>query len=152
MAKLSAHGIELDRREYPSGRVAVMSDGKILRNQGFGWKLWKRVKPGVDPKVYAEDARKRYEARPAVFHEYMRELINAADLEHRYRLHTAVSLLPNDPDGVWSEVNDTYSGYSIDLDDCLKLCRLYEAAMAARSEEHTSELQSPKDLVCRLLL
>src|SRR5574340_685736 len=28
----------------------------------------------------------------------------------------------------------------------------YSAFMVARSEEHTSELQSPKDLVCRLLL
>src|SRR5574340_119435 len=27
-----------------------------------------------------------------------------------------------------------------------------ESVEAARSEEHTSELQSPKDLVCRLLL
>src|SRR5207248_10877781 len=30
--------------------------------------------------------------------------------------------------------------------------RLEPAAHAARSEEHTSELQSPYDLVCRLLL
>src|SRR5207244_4892589 len=28
----------------------------------------------------------------------------------------------------------------------------YRAALAARSEEHTSELQSPDQLVCRLLL
>src|SRR5207248_6530841 len=30
--------------------------------------------------------------------------------------------------------------------------RLIEAELAERSEEHTSELQSPYDLVCRLLL
>src|SRR5207248_11398333 len=29
---------------------------------------------------------------------------------------------------------------------------LYEMATGSRSEEHTSELQSPYDLVCRLLL
>src|SRR5258708_21366907 len=33
-----------------------------------------------------------------------------------------------------------------------KLDSLIERAVAARSEEHTSELQSPDHLVCRLLL
>src|SRR5574339_817356 len=42
-------------------------------------------------------------------------------------------------------------------DDVVKLSRDYERAQqelaeAMRSEEHTSELQSPGDLVCRLLL
>src|SRR5574340_1302802 len=38
---------------------------------------------------------------------------------------------------------------------CEESCRSAgnnQAAEQARSEEHTSELQSPKDLVCRLLL
>src|SRR5947199_7227495 len=33
-----------------------------------------------------------------------------------------------------------------------RLCRLMSGALAARSEEHTSELQSLRHLVCRLLL
>src|SRR5256885_10262831 len=35
---------------------------------------------------------------------------------------------------------------------CLRAEREREAAQAHRSEEHTSELQSPCNLVCRLLL
>src|SRR5438093_6243852 len=36
--------------------------------------------------------------------------------------------------------------------DCRRRARLYAAARATRSEEHTSELQSLTNLVCRLLL
>src|SRR5690349_23833086 len=31
-------------------------------------------------------------------------------------------------------------------------CRIWSSVFASRSEEHTSELQSRRDLVCRLLL
>src|SRR5574340_1784557 len=62
--------------------------------------------------------------------------------------------------------NDTATTeiYTLSLHDALPICarpahrrgrRLHVGAAARprhRSEEHTSELQSPKDLVCRLLL
>src|SRR5574340_1848136 len=60
--------------------------------------------------------------------------------------------------------NDTATTeiYTLSLHDALPIsragrCRAARPATAApgshrRSEEHTSELQSPKDLVCRLLL
>src|SRR5699024_11739151 len=38
------------------------------------------------------------------------------------------------------------------LDKISKSCALHAPKMACRSEEHTSELQSRFDLVCRLLL
>ncbi len=121
MARLSAHGQELDRREYPSCRVAVMSDGNIMRNYGQGWKLWKRVKPGIDVRQYAQGLRARYDARPAEFHNYMKALSDACDLEHRARLHMAIDLMPTDPDGVWSTMDD-YS-YGVDLEDIVRACR-----------------------------
>src|SRR5947208_4153107 len=34
----------------------------------------------------------------------------------------------------------------------LSICRLFAGRLPLRSEEHTSELQSPDHLVCRLLL
>src|SRR5437867_9858530 len=40
----------------------------------------------------------------------------------------------------------------VNLADLLTLLRLRSERAAGRSEEHTSELQSPYDLVCRLLL
>src|SRR5574340_1503624 len=39
-----------------------------------------------------------------------------------------------------------------DIRDAVEAARAARAAGRGRSEEHTSELQSPKDLVCRLLL
>ena len=127
MAKLSAHGRELDRMEYASFRVAIMSDGNIMRNSGSGWKLWKRLKPGANAAEYAKRQREKYNARPALFHEYIAALTDAVSLENRGRLHMTVSLMPTDPDGVWSEL-DSYSGPLVDLDDCVKLCRLYQVA------------------------
>lgn len=137
MAKLSAHGTELDRREYPTYRVAVMSDGQIMRNTGSGWKLWRRVKTGSDVAAYARDSRAKYDARPAIFHEYVQALQDTTSLEFRAQLHMLISLMPSDPDGVWSEFNDShmYSGADIDIDDCVKLCRLYEAASAVPVSE-----------------
>src|SRR2546426_4472339 len=52
------------------------------------------------------------------------------------------------------------SGTKLAMEDALALARALTraaardvpAALAARSEEHTSELQSPCNLVCRLLL
>ena len=66
-------------------------------------------------------------------------------------------VLDNAPDGI-----DTRQGsifYDAVAGPCLKIAKLYtdigiarKMASIARSEEHTSELQSPDHLVCRLLL
>jgi hypothetical protein len=136
MAKLSAHGNELDRREYPSFRLAVMADGNILRDYGQGWKLYKRLKPGVNAVEYAASSRARYEARPPLFHEYVKAIRDAVAITHRSQLHILVSLMPNDPDGVYSEFNDNnqYSGPQIDLDDAVRLCTLYRSASEFTTE------------------
>jgi hypothetical protein len=48
-------------------RIAIMSNGAVLRNEGSGWKAWKRVKVGVDPVAYAAKAGATYDARPAEY-------------------------------------------------------------------------------------
>ena len=50
MATLSKHGVELGRIKYTTKIDAYFADGKVLRNQGFGWKIKYKVKPGNDPK------------------------------------------------------------------------------------------------------
>jgi hypothetical protein len=130
MAKLSAHGTELARRETPTARIAVMTDGNILKNYGYGWKLWRRVKQGVDPAEYARKFNERTAAIMPEVRTYIDALVDTCDLEHRGRLHTAISLMPTDPDGVWSEMDD-WSGYSIDLDDIVRCCRLYQVCEEA---------------------
>lgn len=146
MAKLKAHGRELDRREYPYYRVAVMADGHILRDSGTGWKIWKRVKPGIDPQAYARDARADYEARPASFHAYMRVLKRATELRYRPFLHEAVVAMGMDADGVYSQFNDYWYGHEVEMEDCIELCGLwdevlgdYRSLQRAQAEEKEGE-------------
>ncbi len=129
MAKLSAHGREeLLRLEYPTHRLAVMSDGKILKNSGSGWKEFKRLKPEVKPVDYAIRTKATYDARPRSFHTYVKALIDAVTLENRWRLHTAIELMPTDPDGVWSELDD-WNGPLVEAYECRSLCELYLLAL-----------------------
>jgi hypothetical protein len=108
-----------------------MSDGNILRNTGSGWKLYKKLKPGVDSAAYAARMRAQYDARDPLFHEYIKLLCDMAPLSERWKVAEAARLMPNDPDGVWSTLNDApYGGLDVDLDDCVRLCQLRQAAEA----------------------
>src|SRR2546426_4845429 len=64
---------------------------------------------------------------------YQTELLAASVLEHSLKSEREQALVPTTE---FDEAMEALSG----------------AAHAARSEEHTSELQSPCNLVCRLLL
>ena len=134
MATLYKHGEKLATRETPNSRIAVMSDGQIMRNYGQGWKLWKRLKPGVDQAEYARKFDARTKALPPEVRDYIQALADAVDLEHRWMLHEAIKAMPQDPDGCWSSVEDY--GYTPDLDDVVKACRLYQACeLAIKTQE-----------------
>ena len=49
MAKISAHGAIVGTVEYVTRAKRYMSDGVILKNDGFGWKLYGKVKPHLTP-------------------------------------------------------------------------------------------------------
>lgn len=134
MAKVSAHGREIGTIEFLTKAKRYMSDGVILKNLGFGWKIHGKVKPGIDPVQAYESAKakqaKNLALRPA-FAAYRKELHNMAGLCKRWKLHAAVELMPDDYDGVWSEACDGYGGnVSADVDEVGNLCRLYSAAVA----------------------
>lgn len=139
MAKLSAHGIELARRELPTGRLSLRSDGQILRDSGSGWKLYKRLKPGVDAVTYATKFKAFTTSLPASLRDYIDALSDAVSISHRLRLHTAISLMPDDPDGVWSEM-DTFSGSLIEFAEAARLCRLYKIANIEAQLKQTEQL------------
>jgi len=121
----------LARMEFADCRIAIMSDGSVLRNQGAGWKSWKRVKAGVDPVAYAAKARAAYDARSAEFHAYIRALAAACDLEHRAQLNALVDQMPNDPDAVWSMFDDP--AYDLQIEDVVRCCRARLALDAAKA-------------------
>ena len=130
MATLYKHGAEIGRLEYLTYNVAVMADGKLLRNRGDGWKLWRKCKDGINP-ADAFAARKaavtRKEQECPTYAWYKHELHAKFPLKTRFLAHTVITSMPQDPDGCWSEFNDMV-GHSIDLDTVVSLCRAWQSA------------------------
>jgi hypothetical protein len=140
MAKLTAYGRTEIGTLYTTGAaIRYMSDRKILRNIGLGWKLWKTVKETVSPEQAFQNAKAKqekvliefpaYAAYRAALHQQVKGLHN------RNMLNTIISLMPNDYDGVWSEACDTYGGprLELDLNDIVKLCSLYQLAIKEKA-------------------
>ena len=141
MAKLAAHGNEVGRVTYLTSIKAYFSDGKVLRNQGFGWKLAGKLKEGITPLQAFENAKLRQSEdltnRPN-FAAYRRELHSMAGIGKRWKLHQAVSMMPDDADGVWSTCCDGYGdNVHADIDEVSELCKLYLAA-----QQESSDLKS----------
>lgn len=133
MAKVSAHGAEIGTIYTTTKAKRYMSDGVILKNYGTGWKIYGKVKPGVNPSDAFTRAKEKHVAflaeRPA-YSAYVKELHDMAGLSKRWKLHAAVSLMPDDCDGVWSEACDGYcDNISASVDEVAHLCRLYLAAL-----------------------
>jgi hypothetical protein len=131
MAKLSAHGQEIGTVYFNASAKRYMSDGAVLKNNGLGWKIGARLKPGAVTEAYNAQVEKQkveLARRPAVA-AYRRELHALAGLSKRWRLHMAVSLMPDDPDGAWSEACDGYGdNCAADIDEVVHLCMLYRLA------------------------
>lgn len=138
MAKLSAHGHQVGRIEFLTYAKAYCADGKILKNDGSGWKLHSKCKPGITPEAAYAAAVERQRAfladRP-MHAAYRKALHDMAGLSKRWKLHLAVQMMPQDPDGVWSEACDGYGdNVHADVDEVCELCRLYESAMTEQAE------------------
>lgn len=129
MAVLSKHG-EIGQIEKLAHKVAYCSDGQILRNQGDGWKVWKKLKPGFVPAESFERSKANYaqklHERPA-FAAWRSTLHDLVSFSQRYMVVTVISAMPQDPDGVWSECNDILQ-IDLSIDDCVQLCRAYDSA------------------------
>ena len=138
MARISAHGSIIGTVDYLTKSKRYMSDGVILKNAGFGWKLAGKVKPEYTPaqayEISAASFAKRLGANPAAAR-YRRELHELAGLDKRWKLHAAVSMMPDDPDGVWSEACDGYcDNVHADIGEIVELCRWYKLALGEREE------------------
>jgi len=141
MAKLSAHGTEIGRLNFTTYSKAYMSDGKILKNHGQGWKLYGKAKGTPEEAWKAACATREEFARthPAMM-AYRKELHSMAGMGKAWKLHAAVELLGDDVDGIWSEACDGYGdNVHADVDEVAALVRLYryacEESRARRSEK-----------------
>ena len=153
MAKLKAHGQIIGQFEYVSGRIAVMSDGHVLRNTGGGWKLFRKAKPGITAQQILEGRTKSYNARreacPSLAR-YVELLAGTTSLENRYIVETSFELLGTDLDGVWAELND--HGIKVTFEDVQELAearnagqeelKAWGAARARQEEERVAAKNS----------
>lgn len=134
MAKLSAHGNEIGRIEYVSKTVAYFQDGKILKNDGFGWKTYGTVKIGFtaqDAFNRSKENQTRFYAENLCFKRY-RDLMTDIPLSIRWKVLSAFEMMGDDIDGVWSTLDDSYETRSrFSLEDLQEI----EVARAAAALE-----------------
>ena len=133
MAKLAVHGAEIGTVYFTTSARRYMSDGHILQNKGFGWKLCHKVRDGES---IQEAFAKQVESQKALLANrphtvaYRKALHSLAGLGNRWKLHMAVEAMPDDCDGVWSQACDGYGdNIHADVDEVGDLCRLYKLAV-----------------------
>jgi hypothetical protein len=146
MACLSKNG-EIGQIERIKDKIAYCENGHVLRNTGDGWKQWRKLKPGIDP-------REAYQNRLTAYNEKLR--LNPAfsswrdciqslvSFRNRFLVCEAIAMMPGDPDGVYSELSDRdyllpSQSCALTIDDCVKLCEAYRAAMSEAKEKAKEE-------------
>ena len=138
MAKISAHGAIIGTVYFTTAAKRYMSDGVILVNKGFGWKLGPKLKPGVNPQQAFENQKlhaEEYAANNPALTAYRKKLHALAGMDKRWKLHAAVTMMPNDYDGVWSECCDGYGdNIHADVNEIADLCRAYQWALQSQNE------------------
>lgn len=148
MASLSKNGTELGRIHRLWHTDAHFSNGKILRNAGFGWKQHAAVKVGIDPKQHFANMQARQAAarasKPALT--ALAEFLHPIPLTRRWKLKSALELLgPEEADGIWSSVNDYEHTYTVD--EINELCKLYKAAMHEQAALRQQQQQQNQEQV-----
>jgi hypothetical protein len=130
MATIYKHGGEVGRIEKLTFCMLFCEDGKVLQNRGSGWKLWRKLKSGIDVRECFDNYRAEYSAwllaRPAFDH--WRGLVHGFSLRKRALVVEAVRLLPADPDGLWSELEGM--GCPVSPGEAAALLSAYSAAAA----------------------
>lgn len=142
MARISKHGAEIGTVHLTSHSKKYMSDGKILVNRGFGWKLGGKIKTELASLSPQQLYRRQLDHLAAIDRErpvaaaFRKELHAMCCLSKRWKLLAAIQLMPDDPDGVWSECCDGYGdNISADVDDIVQLCRLYKSMESEAREK-----------------
>lgn len=131
-------GKELLRLEYADHDTIYMENGTIYRSTGHGWEYHNRFKEGVSIPEAVSRVKARYEARPTEFHQLVDRLTRTIGIRGRWKLYAAITLMPDDADGVWATVTDEEGCGSLDIEDVVACCDLYRrysaVAAAARKE------------------
>ena len=133
MATLSKNGEELVRFDQLKASYSIRSNGKVLKNEGFGWKLC-ALKPGKT----AQDLRLSLETREATlspeYRAYRKAVQAEFPLSERWQYLTLRDLLGSDLDGIYTELQDRR--IYTDLDTLHELRELQLASLNSRTVTH----------------
>ena len=133
MATLSKQGTEIVRFDQLKASYSIRSNGKVLKNEGFGWKLC-ALKPGKT----AQDLRTSLETREATlspeYRAYRKAVQAEFPLSERWQYLTLRDLLGSDLDGIYTELQDRR--IYTDLDTLQELRELQLASLNSRTVTH----------------
>lgn len=124
MATLSKNGVETARVELLRKTYSFRSNGKVLRNDGFGWKLV-TLKQGVSPDQFLANLRSRETSLTPLFREYRSRVQSEFPLSIRWRYLEMANLLDGDIDGIWAHLDD--HGIHVGLETLRELDLLRQA-------------------------
>lgn len=128
MATIYKHG-ELGQIERLTHKVCYCADGKILKNYGAGWKVWGKLKPGIDPLAHFEKCKANYAEKlqkmPA-FANWRKKLHNAFSFKNRRLAVESIKMLGDDWDGAWASLDDY--GIRVDFESFMSVCAAYKLA------------------------
>lgn len=105
MATLSKNGVETHRVELLRKTYSFRSNGKILKNDGFGWKLV-TLKQGVSPDQFLANLRAKDAVLHPAFKEYRSLVQSEFPLSIRWKYLELANLLDGDIDGIWAHLDD----------------------------------------------
>jgi len=149
MATIYKHGGEVGRIEKLTFSMLFCADGKVLRNDGAGWRIWRKLKADVEggPAGAFKRCSDEYNAklRDLWAFAHWRDLVHQFPLRKRALVVEAVKHLPADPDGLWSELEDM--GCPVSHGEAQALLNAYRVAQAeakatAADKAHAEALEA----------
>lgn len=125
MAVLSKNGTEVFRVDALQYSLSFRSNGKVLKNEGFGWKLVNLAMPFAD--ALAKHQRLQSNI-PRAYAEYRAAVQAEFPLPVRWQYLTLRDLLGDDIDGIYTDLADR--GIHTDLETLRELHELHLAYRA----------------------
>ena len=130
MACLSKNGSEIFRVDALKYSLSFRSNGKVLKNEGFGWKLLK-LSLSFESSLAKHKALQENLSRAYV--DYRRAVQSEFPLPVRWQYLTLRDLLGDDIDGIYSDLQDRQIYTDLDtLQELHDLYRIYRADVDAR--------------------
>ena len=130
MACLNKNGTEVFRVDALQYSLSFRSNGKVLKNEGFGWKLVVLAMPFADALAKHQKLQSNI---PRAYAEYRAAVQAEFPLPVRWQYLTLRDLLGDDIDGIYTDLEDR--GIHTDLETLRELHGLYltyRADVAAR--------------------